>query len=418
MHNKPSLTFDFLHYLIFLYNEGMKRFVEIVALCMLAVALLVACAEQELVFEKVQDNLGFLESADGELVLALNTEVNMTTVRSDARDVLVSEATEQIHYMHKLVDAHHAYEENNTEVVNVHYLNEHFGRGPIEVDMPLFDCIDEALTMAELTQGYFNPSIGKLAALYEDKFVEGVAVEENPTEETILQALETVVPYDKLHEHIVLDAENCTVELKPYNGKEFALTLGAIGKGYALSTVAFSLDSSYLLSAGASSIRGHLGSMEGGISWNVAVHEPDAADLLLAFELNDASVSTSGDDENYYLLEDGTRVSHILNPFTGKSENYWRNVVLVGKDAGVLDALSTALFNIEDEQLITDIVHATEDYYGFKIDYCFVQQLESEVYKLQGNEGFLARIISEYVSSKVDARMYMFENDEDLRLAE
>lgn len=377
----------------------------------LSIALLLCACTPSPTLEKLQDNLGFLESADGELVLALNTEVTMTTTRSDAREVLVDEATQHVHAMHMLIDGHHAYVQDGQEVVNVYYLNEHFGEGPLEVDLPLLDCIEEAITMAELTRGYFNPTVGKLTALYEEKFADVGAVEENPSEASIAQALDTIVPYDTLRDYIVLDEGNSTVELKPYNGQAFTLTLGAIGKGYVLSTASFSLDSSYLLSAGASSIRGYVAAQEDEISWNVAVHEPDSTDLLFAFELNNASISTSGDDENYYLLADGTRVHHVLNPFTGTSENFYRNVVLVGQDAGVLDALSTALFNMSDEEEIRATIARVEEHYDIEIDYAFVVAEDGGTYLLRGNEGLRERIIPEYMSDKLNPRMYIMEED-------
>lgn len=387
--------------------------------CTLACALgltlgLVSCAQAPLAVEKQEANLGFLETTEGELMLPLNTEVMLTTVQDSVRDAMKAEAEEQVFALHKLIDAHHAYTASNGDpVTNVFYLNQHFGEGPIEIDPALFACLEEALTMAELTEGFFNPTIGAVSDVYEGRFEQTGEVQEGPSADQLESALASVVPVEELREYIVLDEAAGTVELLPYKGQQFRLTLSAIGKGFALDQLAFSQDSSFLISAGSSSIRAHIGSMEERaaepVSWNVATYVPDATDILLAFRMDEGSVSVSGDDENYYLLEDGTRVHHILNPFTGKSENFWRNVVLVGDKAGVLDALSTALFNVEDEQRISEIVHNVEEHYGISIDFCFVQKEEPGMFQLRGNQGFFDRLIPEYVSDVVDQRMYIFE---------
>ncbi|MBQ9020838.1 MAG: FAD:protein FMN transferase, partial [Eggerthellaceae bacterium] len=289
------------------------------------------------------------------------------------------------------------------------------GEGPIEVDGALLDCLDEAITMAELTQGYFNPTIGAVSDVYEGRFEQSGEVQQGPSAEALEAARKTIVPYAQLRDYIVLDQDAHTVDLRPYEGGQYRLSLSAIGKGYALAHLGFSRDSSYLINAGTSSMRGHLGEEEAHerepISWNIATHVPDGTDILFAFKLGEASVSVSGDDENYYLLEDGTRVHHILNPFTGTSENYWRNVVLVGEDAGVLDALSTALFNIEDEQLVKEIIRDVEQSYGMTIDYCFVREEDAGTFQLRGSQSFLERILPDYNKGELNPRMFIMDEE-------
>ena len=389
----------------------MKRLPLTLCLCMFCIGiLLTSCAAESL--EKIQDNLGFLEAEDGELVLLLNTEIDLTTVRASTHDVMVEEAQEQLRSFHKLIDSHHAYTDADGQtVINMKYLNDHFGEGPVEVDDVLLGCLEEAIDMAELTQGYFNPTVGLLADVYEGRFEHVGKVQESPTPAAIEAARATVVPYAQLRDHIVIDWNAHTVDLRPYKGQAFRVSLGGIGKGYALSQLGFSHDTSYLVSAGASSMRAHVAPDEEGVSWTIGSHVPDSTDILFAFRLDDGSVSTSGDDENYYLLEDGTRVHHILNPFTGASENYWRNVVLVGDDAGVLDALSTALFNLEDEQVIKELISAVEQSYDMTIDYCFVAEEEAGTFELRGSQGFFDRLLPEYVSDKLNPRMYIMDEE-------
>jgi len=60
-------------------------------------------------------------------------------------------------------------------------------------------------------------------------------------------------------------------------------------------------------------------------------------------QLKDEAISTSGDYERYFI-EDGTRYHHIINPKTGDSARKVVSVSVIGKDATVVDALSTTAF--------------------------------------------------------------------------
>lgn len=390
---------------------AMKKLIRIIAVTAACIVLvgLIGCAaagqssasSSQADIAKEQTNLGVLESADGEMVLLLNTEVVVTTTRPETRDDLVGAINEQLTASHKLLDSYRGYaDETGSPVVNVMTLNEHFDEGPIQVDRALFDCLDEALTMAELTEGYFNPTVGKLVDVYEGRLEHAGEVQENPTAKAVEDALDHVVPWQELRDHVVLDAAACTVELVPYEGLEFGLSLGAIGKGFALANMELEQRGSYLVSAGTSSMRGHVDEVDDGVTWNVATHVPDGSDLLFAFRLDEGSVSTSGDDESYYLLADGTRVHHILNPFTGYSENHYRNVVLVGENAGVLDALSTALFNVGELEDVLTMIERVEQHYVTDISYCLVIE-DGDGYRLEMDDAFKECLIPEYTSGLV-----------------
>ena len=54
-------------------------------------------------------------------------------------------------------------------------------------------------------------------------------------------------------------------------------------------------------------------------------------------------ISTSGDYERYFI-EEGVRYHHIINPKTGDSARKVVSVSIIGQDATVVDALSTAVF--------------------------------------------------------------------------
>jgi thiamine biosynthesis lipoprotein len=60
-------------------------------------------------------------------------------------------------------------------------------------------------------------------------------------------------------------------------------------------------------------------------------------------ELTDAAVSTSGDNERFFL-KDGVRYHHINTPRTGQPARGSRSVTIVADTSTTADALSTGVF--------------------------------------------------------------------------
>jgi thiamine biosynthesis lipoprotein len=77
--------------------------------------------------------------------------------------------------------------------------------------------------------------------------------------------------------------------------------------------------------------------------WRVAIRDPRAVRALAWLELQDESVSTSGDYERFFLVG-GKRVHHLLDPNTGHPADHTIAVTVIASDATLADAASTALF--------------------------------------------------------------------------
>jgi thiamine biosynthesis lipoprotein len=184
------------------------------------------------------------------------------------------------------------------------------------------------------TNGKFNPAVGPLV----DAWGFGREVPERLPDDSTVRALLEVTKVEAF-------------ELRPSPPairKHIAgakLDFGAIAKGYGADAVGELLEQrgmkDYLVEiAGEIRARGHL--------WHVGVEKPSEnafaePALQHVFGLSDAGLSTSGTYRNYEV-QDGKRVTHILNPQTGyPAENSLLSVSVLARDTMTADAYATAL---------------------------------------------------------------------------
>ena len=129
------------------------------------------------------------------------------------------------------------------------------------------------------------------------------------------------------------------------------IDLGAIAKGFALDCAVKRLKekniNSCLINAGGQVYA--LGENSGKF-WKIAIQNPRKPEIAGILELKDASASTSGDYEQFFL-KNGKRYCHILNPATGYPADSGIISVTVIADNGITaDALSTAIFVLGKEK--------------------------------------------------------------------
>jgi thiamine biosynthesis lipoprotein len=82
-----------------------------------------------------------------------------------------------------------------------------------------------------------------------------------------------------------------------------------------------------------------------GRSWRVGIEEPDAVQrtVYAAVTLDGSALATSGDYRNYRIA-DGRRISHIIDPRTGRPAGHsLASVSVVSATCMVADAWATAL---------------------------------------------------------------------------
>lgn len=376
----------------------MKKILSI----LIIILVLSSCTSPKESFHKQKTDLGTIQDSNGDMVLLLNTNIVLTSVNDDLKDELVNTATSKISEYHKLLDSHHYYLDNSgNPIVNIKTLNDSIGKGPQHADPIIIDCLEKAISLTKLTKGYFNISLGELSKQYSDKLLPYDSTNTDPDKAIIDNLVKGVLPYTDIDNYVIIDKDNKTIELKERDFP-YSIDLGAFSKGYILDLVAKDLskyNTSFLLNAGSSSIIAYTAEEEKDkVVWSIAIKDPnDTNGQLYMFTLQNGAISSSGDYERYYFLDNGIRRHHILNPYTGYSENYLRSNTLISNNAGVIDALSTALFNIEDPLEQEEIINNINTFYKDEISYILVK----DDYNIEMTKSFKDILVENYTSNKI-----------------
>jgi FAD:protein FMN transferase len=250
-------------------------------------------------------------------------------------------------------------------------VNDHAGKGPCKTDPELLKIIGEALRVAQLTQGAFDPTIGPVSRLWQ---FSGEKEPRVPSESELKEALRKVG-----WQRVTIDADAGTI-LLPESG--MALDLGGITKGYALNRAAEMVEKSGLRGA-LINIGGDIlavGEKEPDKPWRVGVEDPrNKHGVVAVTALKDRLIITSGDYERFFI-QDGKRYHHILDPATGCPAGTLRSVTVVGPIGTTLQPLGTATF-VMGPQKGLKFVETVEKAQGFLIDaqgeYLFTQGAQS-----------------------------------------
>jgi len=239
----------------------------------------------------------------------------------------IEEATAEIQRLEKMISSWD--EESETSLIN-----KNAGIKPVKISLELFELIERAIQVSELTDGAFDISFAGLDEVW--KFDESMKYK--PRKAEIEKSVENV-GYDK----IVLDKENQTVFLKK---KGMKISLGAIGKGFAADRAKELLVSKQVI-AGIINAGGDLttwGTKASGDKWLIGIADPKNKNKILSWlPVVESSVATSGNYEKYVTF-DGKNYSHIIDPRTGYPTSGISSVTVLDKSAELCDALATAVF--------------------------------------------------------------------------
>jgi len=215
----------------------------------------------------------------------------------------------------------------------VSQVNQNAGIKPIKVDREVFELTQRALKLSEITNGGFDVSFAAMDRIW--KF-DG-SMTEMPSAEAIKKSVEKVG-----YKNIILDSVQSTIFLKL---KGMKIGFGALGEGYATDKcrtmmIAKGIEAGIVNGSGDMST---WGKQPNGQPWKIGITNPFKPKKLLAVvTLNQGAVTTSGSYEKFVIFN-GKRYSHIINPATGYPATGLCSVTVFGPNAETANGLSTSM---------------------------------------------------------------------------
>ncbi len=214
---------------------------------------------------------------------------------------------------------------------------------PVVISKDLERVIKKSLAISRISHGAFDITVAPLLRLWPIYKANKFTI---PDRKKLDEAIGLVG-----WQNIELDALNHTIHFKR---KGMAIDLGGIAKGYIVDRIVDYLKRNgikgALVNAGGDIYA--LGRAVGGELWRVGIQHPRQHHKLIAIlEVENKAVVTSGDYERF-LIKDGVRYTHIVDPRTGFTVRKTASVTLVGDDTAFIDGLATAIM----------VVGATEGY--------------------------------------------------------
>lgn len=239
---------------------------------------------------------------------------------------------------HRMLDIYNEYEGMN----NLCTVNKNAGGEAVKVDSELIQFVRYAKDMSALTGGEMDISLGAVLRLWHDASVAETPY--IPSADDLTEAAKHV-GFDKLE----INEEAGTLRL---TDPEASLDPGALGKGYASERAAELLASKEAAGYGINlggNIR-MLGAKADGSPFVVGIRDPQNPDeVMITLNLSDCACVTSGDYERYFTVG-GVRYAHIIDKDTLMPAKHFASVSVICRDAGLADALSTALFCMSFEE--------------------------------------------------------------------
>lgn len=201
----------------------------------------------------------------------------------------------------------------------------------VSVSANLAAVLERAVAIGQETGGAFNIAVGALVSAY------GFG----PTSDVRNEAAS--YPCPPIEEALEVDAPNCRAR----RCVEVSLDLCGIAKGFGVDELTRVLDR-HEIGFWLVGIDGEMrarGCKPGGSAWAVAIEAPhfERREAMSVVELGDAAIATSGDYRHWREV-DGERISHTMDPRTGKPLlNSVASATVVAPTCTDADAYATAL---------------------------------------------------------------------------
>lgn len=213
-------------------------------------------------------------------------------------------------------------------------INNNAFKEPVFLSPELSEVLSASVAYSEKTDGAFDITVGPVIDLWR----QAREAEKAPSKEH-LESAQSKVGYEKLK----FGQFSSTLK---FGVEGMRLDLGGIAKGYAIDLAVKAMQDTGAL-GGMVDVGGDIrcfGSPpKSRDNWLVGLQDPAVeGGLLLVLKLNDMAVATSGDYQRFVIVE-GEKHSHILNPLTSASADKLTSVTIIAPKATDADALATAV---------------------------------------------------------------------------
>ena len=224
-------------------------------------------------------------------------------------------------------------------------INKYAGIKPVKVCDEIFDLIQKAISISKITKGSFDISTASTGHLWREAKKNNVF-----PDMTQLEKRKVFIDYRLI---------NCNLKDKtiflPH--KEMRISLGGIGKGYAVDQ-AFNYLRSYALSNfyinGSGDIRVH-SDQSAPRPWRIGLRNPFSEDeqkSMGVIQLRNQAICSSGDYINV-IKKDHQIFHHIVDPKLGKSNNHLKAVTVLADTTVDADVLATTLMTMNEIEAST-----------------------------------------------------------------
>ena len=180
---------------------------------------------------------------------------------------------------------------------------------PVQISPFLFEPLKFALEMAKLTDGVFDPTIGKVMEEqgYNRHYLTGEHME-SPSDDSVT------------YRDIILDEQAHTL----YLNKPLVIDLGAVAKGFAIDLAVNELKdfAGFVVNAGGDLFAG--GVDENGDPWKIGIQHPEKKDQIIAeIEISNQAICTSGSYERgtqtFLVCITSSIQKQSIHPMTGSA---------------------------------------------------------------------------------------------------
>lgn len=209
------------------------------------------------------------------------------------------------------------------------------GDSTVAVDQIFKDNFNKSIEISQLSDGYFDFTIGPLAQAW--GFHRKNKMELSSGQ---IDSLRKLVDYRKVHlvgDQILLDQPNMSFDFN------------AVAQGYSVDLIGAFLDQKavkqYIIDIGGEILARNR--KPDGTRWRVGIEKPsekadDGRVIQEIIELENQALATSGSYRKYFEM-DGKRYSHAISPKTGRPVDHnLLSVTVMASDAATADALATA----------------------------------------------------------------------------